>query len=107
MCTCGADKHGYNPALHAVVLATISAAACTGLLYFPLWRLRLQEEVIQGGVLDLKQREDEERILRLEVAELERSIAATMKVRCIGAKLSTPVIGIRGAILLAFGSNPA
>ena len=37
--------------------------------------------MIRGGTLELSQRDDEVRILRIEVAELQRSIGATMKVR--------------------------
>jgi len=40
----------------------------------------IQEEVLKGGELELKRREDEMRILRLEVAELQRSIAVAVKV---------------------------
>eukprot|EP00798_Chlamydomonas_sp_ICE-L_P024336 gene24336-9952_t len=37
-------------------------------------------EVLKGGVLELSHRDDEERMLRIEVMELERSIATTIKV---------------------------
>ncbi|EFJ42885.1 coiled-coil protein required for normal flagellar motility [Volvox carteri f. nagariensis] len=38
-------------------------------------KANIQEEVIRGGQLELRRRDDEARLLRLEVAELERSIA--------------------------------
>ncbi|GLI69727.1 hypothetical protein VaNZ11_014402 [Volvox africanus] len=38
-------------------------------------KANIQEEVIKGGQLELRRRDDEARLLRLEVAELERSIA--------------------------------
>ena len=44
----------------------------------------MQDDVIRGGTLELSQRDDEVRILRIEVAELQRSIGATMKVRLEG-----------------------
>ncbi|GAX79502.1 hypothetical protein CEUSTIGMA_g6943.t1 [Chlamydomonas eustigma] len=43
-------------------------------------KCNIQEEVLKGGVLELHLRDDEERVLRIEVAELQRSIAATMKI---------------------------
>lgn len=44
--------------------------------------------MIKSGALELMKRDDENRVLRLEVAELERSINATMKI--------VPQVGCRG-----------
>mmetsp|Transcript_40583 Transcript_40583/g.90203 ORF Transcript_40583/g.90203 Transcript_40583/m.90203 type:complete len:924 (-) Transcript_40583:938-3709(-) len=39
----------------------------------------IQDEVVKSGVLELKRREDEIRLLNIEICELERSIAVTIK----------------------------
>ncbi|KAG1674725.1 hypothetical protein FOA52_013560 [Chlamydomonas sp. UWO 241] len=42
-------------------------------------KVNIHEEVIKGGTLELAMRDDEVRMYRIEIMELERSIAATMK----------------------------
>ena len=68
-------SRGYEDRYH-----DLSVSCSLTSIPIPLLLLFSQDVVIKGGVIELRQRDDEVRILKIEVAELQRSIAATTKV---------------------------
>ncbi|KXZ45417.1 hypothetical protein GPECTOR_55g323 [Gonium pectorale] len=61
----------------------------------------IQEEVIKGGQLQLRRRDDEARLLRLEVSELERSIGVMQRLVPSVPLLDCDVAGLQKALFEA------
>ncbi|KAG2482118.1 hypothetical protein HYH03_018925, partial [Edaphochlamys debaryana] len=61
----------------------------------------IQEEVIRGGRLELRRREDEIRLLNLEVSELQRSIGVTQRLVPSVPLLDTDVASLQRALFEA------